>query len=89
MIKQVAKIDLMASIKSRVHRFSERRNKLSFIVRESARRDEQWSIEINHFLKVANPNGVHRADTKAPADSQPQRSNRQKWNPPRSIPQGI
>ncbi|MGB0595896.1 MAG: hypothetical protein ACPGLY_04235, partial [Rubripirellula sp.] len=70
----------MASIKSRVHRFRERRNKLSSIVRESARRNERWSIGIDHFLEVANPNGVHPADTKAPADSQPQRSNRQKSN---------
>lgn len=79
----------MASIKSRVHRFRERRNKLSSIVRESARRNEWWSIEIDHFLEEANPTGVHRAATKAPADSQPQRSNQQKWNPPRSNPQSV
>jgi hypothetical protein len=94
MIKQVAKIDLMASIKSWVHRFRERRNKLSSIVRESARRNERWSLEIDHFLEVPIPTGVHRADIKVPADSQPQsrisRSwNQQKWNPPRSNPQSI
>lgn len=68
----------MASIKSWVHRCRERRNKLSSIVRESARHNERWSLEIDHFLEVPNPTGVHRVDTKVPADSQPQRSNQQK-----------